>query len=246
MKWNCRKLTALALVMTMVMASPMSVSAEMEEGSKTGSGRVEGIVNTDVYQVVLPTVSNQTFNFIIDPLELINQTDGAGYGGKTFEADSTLFFRRTDSGAKEDYSSASNPITITNRGSAPIEVSLNVSMISSSLGGIRMTDDREFKGDTGASLYMAVADGDHIMPVGTRGVSVKTTLDAAPKEAFEYGYNKEKGRYTYALKKNMDSGVFSTRSFQITGAANKNGDWSDFTEASPEIKISWKITEKKE
>lgn len=245
MKWNCRKLTAFTLIMAMVIASPMSVSAEMEEGSKTGSGRVEGVVNTDVYQVVLPTVSDHTFDFIIDPQELISQTDGAGYGGKTFEEGATLFFRRTDKVAKEDYSSISNPITITNRGSAPIDVSLNVRLSSSSLGGIRMTDDKEFKGDTSASLYIAVVDGENIMPVGTKGVSIYTTLGAAPKDAFEYGYNKEKGRYTYTLKKNVDSSVFSTRSFRITGAANRNGDWSRFTEASPEMRISWKITEKK-
>lgn len=246
MKWNCRKFVAFTLATAIVMASPMSVSAEMEEGSKTGSGRVEGNVNTDVYQVVLPTVSDHTFNFIIDPQQLINQTDGAGYGGKTFETDTTLFFRRTDKEANEDYSSTSNPITITNRGSVPIDISLNVKMSSSSLGGIRMTDDREFQGDTTASLYLAVVDGENILPVDTNGVSINTTLEAAPEDAFEYGYNKEKGRYTYTLKKSVDKSVLSTRSFRITGASNKNGDWSKFTEASPEIKISWKITEKKD
>lgn len=246
MKWNCRRLTAFTLAMAMVMASPMSVCAEMEKGNETGIGKVEGTVNTDVYQVVLPTVSNHSFDFIIDPLGLISQTGGARYRGKTFEKDSTLFFRRTDKGAKVDYSSISNPITITNKGSIPIDVSLNVSMPPSSLGGIRMTDDREFKGDTGASLYMAVLDGENVMPVGRDGVSISTTLDAVPKEAFEYGYNKEKGKYTYTLKKNLGSSIFSTRTFQLTGTSNKNGDWSKYTEASPEIKLSWKIMEKKD
>lgn len=244
MRWNCRKLTAFTLAMAMVMISPMSVSAEMEEGSDVGIGKVEGNVNTDVYQVVLPTVSKHTFDFIIDPLGLINQTDGAGYGGKTFEKDSTLFFRRTDRGKKEDYSSTSNPIMITNRGSIPIDVSLNVRMSASSLGGIRMTKDEEFVGDTSASLYMAVVDGEEIMPIGIDGVSLYTTLDAAPEEAFEYGYDKEKGRYTYELKKNVDDSVFSTHEFQITGAANGKGDWSQFVEMSPKISISWKITRK--
>ncbi len=246
MKWNCRKWTAFTLAMAIVMTSPMLVSAEMEEESKTGSGRVEGIVNTDVYQVVLPTVSNHSFDFIIDPQKLINQTEGAGYGGKTFEKNATLFFRRTDSGKKEDYSSISNPITIINRGSKSINVSLNVSMSPSSLEGIRMTKDIEFRGDNSASLYMAVTDGENIMPVGTDGININTTLEAAPKEAFEYGYNIEKARYTYTLKKNLDSSIFSTRSFRITGAANGKGDWSKLKEASPKIMISWKISEKKD
>ena len=197
MKRNCRMLAAFILAAAMITASDISVHAEIEEGSGTGIGKVEGIVETDVYQVVLPTVSNHTFNFIIDPLELINQTEGAGYNGKTFEKGSTLFFHRTGKGKKEDYSSVSNPITITNRGSVPIDVSLNVRIPSSSLDGIKMTSDGGFKNDTSASLYMAVLDGENVIPIGTDGMSINKTLDAVPEEAFEYGYNKEKGKYTY-------------------------------------------------
>lgn len=244
MKWNVRKLTAFALVMAI--ASPISVSAGMDEGNEIGTGKVEGIVDKDVYQVVLPTVSSHTFDFIIDPEELINQTGGAGYKGKTFEADATLFFRRTDNGAREDYSNTSNPITIINKGSTPIDVSLEVRMLPSSLGGIRMTKDRDFKGDTSTSLYLAVVDGNNVMPVGTDGVSIDTTLEAAPKDAFEYGYDKERGKYTYTLKKNLDNNIFAARSFQITGAANENGSWSEFTKVSPKMTVSWKIMEKKE
>lgn len=244
MKQNCRKLAAFILVMTIVIASPGSVSAEMEESSKTGTGKVEGVVNTDVYQVVLPTVSEHTFDFIIDPTKMIEQTNGVRYGGKTFEKNSTLFFRRTDKEKKEDYSSVSNPITIINKSSIPIDVSMNVSMPSSLLSGIQLSEDKDFKGNSDASLYMAVVNGNHITPVGVNGVSIATTLDAAPKDAFEYIYNKERGKYAYVLKKSLDSSIFSTYSFQITGAANENGDWSEFAEASPQIRVTWKITQK--
>lgn len=246
MRWNCRKITAFALVTAIVIASAMSVSAEMETGSEMGIGRVEGTVNTDVYQVVLPTVGSHTFDFIMDPLELINQTDGAAYGGKTFEKDATLFFRNTDKGAKEDYSSISSPIIVKNRGSIPVEVSLNVSVDAASLGGIRMTSDRNFKGDTSASLYMAVVDGEEILPLGSDGVSITATLDPVPKQLFEYGYNKENKKYTYTLKKELSDDVFSARAFRLTGAVNRKGNWFELAEVSPEIRISWRITEKKE
>lgn len=246
MKWNCRKLAAYALTATMVLASSISVSAEMEEESKTGAGKVEGIVDTDVYQVVLPTVSDHTFDFIIDPMKMIDRTNGAKYGDKTFEKNATFFFRRTDKGKREDYSSISNPITIINKSSIPVDVSMNVSVPSSSLDGIRLSEDKEFKGNSDASLYIAVMNGDKITPVGVNGLSIDTTLGAVPKDAYEYNYNKERGKYTYALKKNLDSSIFSACSFQIAGAANENGDWSEFAEASPQIRIVWKITEKKE
>lgn len=246
MKRTCRNLAAFTLTLAMVLTPLMSVSAETEEGGGTGTGRVEGCVETDVYQVVLPTVSSHTFDFIIDPLGLISQTNGAGYNGKTFEKDATLFFRRTDKEKKTDHSSISNPITITNRGSIPIDVSLKVRMDPSSLAGIRMTADREFAGDNSASLYMAVLDGEKTMPVGMDGVDITTTLDAAPEAAFEYGYDKESGRYTYELKRNLDESIFSTRSFQITGAVNSKGTWSEFVGVSPQIKISWKIAQKKD
>ena len=238
--------TAFILAAAMVMISPVSSLAEIEEGSDIGIGKVEGSVRTDVYQVVLPTVGSHTFDFIIDPLELINQTDGARYGGKSFEKGSTLFFRRTDGEAKEDYSSTSNSITITNKGTIPVDVSLNVRMIPDSLGGIRMTNDRKFTGDTSASLYMAVLDGENIMPVGMDGARINTTLAEVPEGTFEYGYDKAKGRYTYKLKKNLDGVVFDTRSFRVTGAVNKKGKWQQFEETSPKIAISWKVTQKKE
>lgn len=247
MKLDCRKsFTAfsLAAAMTLVLAIP--TFAEIEEGSDIGIGKVEGSVPTDVYQVVLPTVGSHTFDFILDPLELIEQTDGARYGGKTFEKSSTLFFRRMDGRAKEDYSSTSDPITITNKGSIPVDVSLNVRMLPSSLGGIQMTNDREFTGDKSASMYMALLDGENIMPIGKEGVDINTTLAAAPEGTFEYGYDKMKGKYTYKLKKDLSGIVFDTRSFQITGAVNKKGKWYQFEDVSPKITISWKITQEKE
>lgn len=246
MKRTCRSFAAFTLTLAMVLTPLMSVSAETEEGGGTGTGRVEGCVETDVYQVILPTVSSHTFDFIIDPLGLISQTNGAGYNGKTFEKESTLFFRRTDKEKKTDYSSISNPITITNRGSIPIDVSLRVRMDPSSLAGIRMTADREFAGDNSASLYMAVLDGEKTMPVGMDGVDITATLDAAPEAAFEYGYDKERGRYTYELKKNLNVTELPARSFQITGEANGKGNWSQYTEAVPKIKIAWEITRKED
>ena len=81
-------------VLMMLPSLPVSASGdEMED------------VNTNVYQVDLPMNTDGIFDFILDPQGLINKTDAAAYNGKKFEKDSTVFFKRTDGKAKEDYSS---------------------------------------------------------------------------------------------------------------------------------------------
>lgn len=214
------------------------------EGKETGVGAVEGTVETDVYQVVLPTVKNSAFDFIIDPQGLINKTKGAAYDGKTFEDNSTLFFKRTDGKVAVDYSSTSDVVTIKNMGSNDIEVSLHISVLPDSLGGIHLSGDREFQNDTSASIYLALVDGENIVPIGTDGINMDMTINAAPEEAYEYGYDKERGEYTYELKENTSDIEFGSYSFQITGAANGKGDWTKLTKAKPQIKVEWKITSK--
>lgn len=93
MKRRSRKFAAFAMAAAMAVGFPVSVSAEeLGHGDeKTGIGEVEGSVKQDIYQVVLPTVTEDMFNFIIDPQGLINKTDGAAYDGKSFEEGGTLF-----------------------------------------------------------------------------------------------------------------------------------------------------------
>lgn len=247
MRLEFRRFSALVLTTVMVTISPMSASATAEglgEGNETGVGEVEGSVNTDIYQVVLPTVGNSAFDFIIDPQGLINKTNGAAYDGKTFEENSTLFFKRTDGGAGVDYSSTSDVITITNMGSNDIDVSLHISVSPESLAGIRLTDDRGFIDDTSASIYMALIDGENVVPIGPDGITMDVTVSAAPDEAYEYGYDREQGEYTYQLKEDRHDIEFRSYSFQLTGAANGNGDWSQLTEAKPQLTVSWRIVSK--
>lgn len=245
MRLKFRRFYAFALAAIMVMVSPMLASAEeLGEGNETGVGEVEGTVNTDIYKVVLPTVRESAFDFIIDPQGLINKTNGAAYNGKTFEENSTFFFKRTDGKAGVDYSSTSDVITITNMGSNVIDVSIHISILPESLEGIQLTDDREFRDDTSASIYMALTDGENIVPIGPDGITMDVTVGAAPEEAYEYGYDSGQGEYTYQLKEDHYGIEFGSYSFQLTGAANGNGDWSHLTGAKPKIMVSWKIASK--
>ncbi len=242
MKHNSRRFTLIILALAVAAGFPASVAAEeLGSGSETGVGEVEGSINTDVYEVVLPAVTDEIFDFIIDPYGLLNHTNGAAYEGKSFQENSTLFFQRSDSTAEADYSNMSDPVTITNMSSKAINVSVDISVEESSLDGIVLTEDKEFKDDAGASIYMALVDGVNEMPIGADGISVEAAIGAAPEGAYEYGYNSESGEYTYGLTGDTSGIEFGTYSFQLTGAANRNGDWSGAMDAKPQIKVVWRI-----
>ena len=68
MKQRSRKFAAFAMAAVMAVVFPVSAWAEeLAHGDeKTGVGEVEGSVKQDIYQVVLPTVTEDMFNFIID------------------------------------------------------------------------------------------------------------------------------------------------------------------------------------
>lgn len=242
MKHNSGRFISIILALAVAAGFPASVAAEeLGAGSETGVGEVEGSINTDVYEVVLPAVTDEIFDFIIDPHSLLNHTNGAAYEGKTFKENSTLFFQRSAGTAEADYSNVSDPVTITNMSSKAINVSVDISIDKSSLGGITLTGDKEFTDDTSASIYMALVDGVNEVPIGSDGISMEALIGAAPEEAYEYRYDSESGEYSYGLTGDTSGIEFGIYSFQLTGAANGNGDWSGAMEAKPQIKVVWRI-----
>ncbi len=254
MKRNFRKCAALALSLTLAMCAPISAVADemgqdgfaaTDEAGRAGSagiGQMAKVKKQDVYQVLLPTDVNGIFDFMIDPQKLIEETNAAAYGGKSFEKGATVFFHRMDGRSAEEYTSSSDQVTIINRSTVPVDIMVNVSISPESLGGITMTGDRTFAGDTGASLYMALTDGENTVPVGTGDSWIRTTIPAAPEEAFEYIYDQERGEYNRGLKQDLNGIQFPEYSFQLVGAANEKGDWASLGKASPLVNVTWKVT----
>lgn len=232
-------------ITALICGLPMYASAnDLSQNDEPAVSKLTADVETDIYQVVMPTDTDGIFDFILDPQRLINKTNGAMYNGKSFEKNCTVFFRRSDGKAKVDYSSESDFVTFTNKSTMPVEVSLEVKVDLSSLEGIKMTEDRSFKKDKSASLYLAVVDGEKEVPVGKDGVVLRKTIETAPDGTYEYAYNSDTEKYEYRLKKDIKDSEFGIYSFQLTGAVNEKGDWRAFTKVAPEILITWKITPK--
>ena len=249
-----KKLMVAGLVATMVMGSSVVAFAEepANTGNTTGTGVVEGVVNKDVFSFVLPTINGGTspLTFTLDPQGLIaesmaNNAGKADYTGKTFETDATLFFANDKSaGAADDYSSKSDKLKITNKGTVKADVTLKASV--SDNDGISLSSDKTFADDTTASMYLAVidtADNTAGVPITDNGAVVAATLDAVDASNYEVKYDTADNAYKYELKAGVQDTEFKTYEFQLEGACNANGDWSDLTAATPKVDLVWSIEE---
>lgn len=238
MKRSLKKGTAAALTAALMLSSSMVAFAAEQEGSLSGTGELEGTLSTDVFSVVLPTVSDTdtTFNFILDPEGLISATSAAKYNA-TFEEDSTLFFKNSDG----NYSSKSNALTVTNKSTMAVDITLTATV--SNVEGISITEDNAFTGDKSASLYLALTDGTATSAVNASGsASLTTSVDSAPADAYIVQWNSANSKYEYVLADESNT-TFPTYSFQLTGACNPNGDWSGLSDAAPSVNVVWSVAE---
>lgn len=241
MKRNIKNFLLFMITTSMTVTGSVIVHASEPEEA-TGTGKLEGTIPTDIFQIVLPTSADDVFDFILDPQGLINETDGAAYGGKKFEEDATLFFKRTDDEAGYDYSSTSDAVTIINKSSVPVNVTLTAKVSLESANGITTTDDEAFADDSSASLYLAVTDGENTVPIqGEEDTSIQVTIPAADG-AYEYRYDSEKDQYIYGLKEDLSGIEFPEYSFRLTGASNGNGNWKEVGDAKPEVIVTWVVT----
>lgn len=240
---NLKKFLALALATTMVLGSTtIALAEEMNtEGAGTGTGVMEGTVATDVFQVVVPTDAGEAFNFTLDPEGLIAKTNEAKYGGEDkYQDDASVFFgNANEEGTVVAYTSTSDAVTITNKGTQLAKVSIDVEI--DGVDGITMADTDEFTDDT-VSLYLAMvdADGTKTAITETKEDAVTAVIEAAPEGAYDFAYDEDDG-YVYELVDDLTGITFADYSFQLTGACNTAADWSELAEAAPSVTVTWSV-----
>lgn len=247
---NYKRFLAVSLAATMVMGSSVTVFAADEGGSTSGSGSLDIVEATDIFQVELPTVpeNDTTFNYILDPTGVIAETDAAKYEGKKFVPDKTLYFQNTGDNqvtdsvdgtdVTYDYSDSSNKLTATNK--STMDVDIKVKATISAVKGITMASSSTFAEDkTEPMLYLALKDdddGNSDTAVTADGVEVSSKI-AKLDGAYETKY--ENGKYVKKLK--ADATGFKSYSFQLTGACNPKGDWGSLKDTPPEVEVVWSV-----
>lgn len=233
-----KKVLAVGLAATMMMGSSM-VALAAEESTATatggGTGTLEGVVDTDVFNVVLPTVSETTFNYIADPQGLIAKTDQAHYDGKTF-GEGTIFFANAAEDKENDYSSSSDKLVAVNKSSKPLKLTVTASASVGSSGKDARLAASETLSESDAEVYLALVDSEDVTTVLTGvGQNIEQVLGASPEGAYEYVY--EESAYKYQLKSDVSAYKFAEYSVYITGAASENG-WEAATTV-PTISVVW-------
>jgi hypothetical protein len=235
-------------------AEGASEAADNTSGNVTGTGAVEGSLSTDVFNVVVPTVNAATYNFTLDPEGLIAQskTNNASkddYTDATFEEGATLFFKNEADDKTTDYSSKTDPVTATNKGTTDVDVTVTAEVKDAT--GITIAADDKFENDTKASLYLALqdvpAEGDPTtvaVDASTNKATLTGTIDGVDASKYLVKYDSDSSSYVYALdEENTTDTDFPTYSFVLTGAANAAGDWSALTEVTPSVTITWSFVQ---
>lgn len=261
-----KRLLALTLAATMVMGS--SVTAFADEGSQTGTGDIEGIVNTDVFSVVLPTATDATYKFILDPQGLIEATNSAAYSGATFTGNNLYF-----NSAADTYGDTSAVLTAVNKSSFGVDINLKATLTgydgltvaSSASDATSETDDpaiylaiKKEAGTvahdaatpsielTNSATSEAIAVSDGVAAANVTMTLAAPAADENSKPAYVYSYADDE--YSYELNSAWE-GNFNGVAFALTGAINTYDPtsastvdgWADLANITPSVNVVWSI-----
>jgi len=241
----------LGLTAAVVMALGMPLTALADSGSLSGEGEVEAIVDTDVFKVELPTVSasDTTFDFILDPQELLKASGNDAYASGTFALGGHMYFLS----AADTYTSNSKVLTATNKSSADVDI--NVKAELKNHDSIAIVAASAVAAATSPSMYLAIgmpatdttavdtsADTMTAMTTSADGVTSASATATIPAVASNYEIKYVTDHYEMAEV--SSPAAYKTQSFYIDGAINTlavASGWKDLQIAQPDIEVTWEI-----
>lgn len=192
----------------------------------------------DVPNVKVPIISGSSpLDYIVDPMELIYQTEAVKYGGGNVQEGAPLLFRNSE--GEYLFSDTSDMLSIVNRGNVPLQVTISAKLEDTY--DVSMVDSRSDLGGTVPQLFMALVGKEGIISVlndsGTSEITV--VLEAVPEGTYKYTFNDETGKYESEMSENADESTFDSFSFGVTGDCNKDADWTRVN-ALPKMTVTWK------
>lgn len=245
-----RKVLAAVLAGTMVLGS--GVVANAAEGSGEGSGSLDVVEATDVFNVVLPTDSGNQFDYILDPTGIIAETDAAKYASASFIPGKTMYFRNEPASGSDvaTYSDVSDSIKAYNKSTMDVEIKVQAKLATPS--GIDIVTSAP-AGGGGAntatpSIYLALKEGGNETAITSAGIVATSSItDAASHYEVVYAtdsktYKKQLNATASNAKLEDDfDGLFQSYKFNLTGSCNNDGKWVGLTEEPPKVSLVWTI-----
>ena len=249
-----KKIVAIAAAMAMAMSSATVFAAGSANGNLNGEGGVEDVIEKDVFVAVLPTMptTNTPFNFILDPQDLIQDTNAGAYvsGSSLTASDFTsttgMYFPNTAAevvsgdAAVTKYTENSDKISLQTKATTDCALKVEATVTLENAENVKFASSSSFSGkDT--EIYLALTDGTDTVPFNASGQAVlEATMSALADTSFETKY--ENGKYVYDLTDAAKAADGSKYEFQLTGACNKNADWLKVKNLKADVKVVWTIT----
>lgn len=235
-----KRILATALCASMLLSSAVVGAADSTTdagtGNNTGEGKVEGILDKEVFSVTLPTTGTKAYDFILDPQDLITATSNGAYTGAAFTGDTGMYFKT----AENTYSEKSAVSTVTNKSSVDIDVTMDVKVDMDSMEGISIENAADLK-ETTPSINLALVGTKDSDPADTAYVGTDGTLSKTVKldsDAADYTAEYETSAYVY--KNTKTDHEDSKYAFYLTGAANKTATgWAEVKDKTPTITVTW-------
>ncbi len=254
-----KKVLALLLASVMVMGSSVTTYAEepdkgaavvedadkdkasedeLSKGELVANGGLEGLVESDVFSVEVPTIKEEGFEFKLDPERLIERTDAVALGEATFTP-GTVYFKNVDEDGKISYAQETSAIKITSRSAGDVDVKVSAQLKEE--GEISLVEKDAIEEATTPSMYMAIVDvenDDTKTLTKNAAAELTATIEGKP-EGYKLDYDKETKKYSCVV--NDEYTEFNTFTFKLEADANSKGDWTSVKEVNPKLEIKWEI-----
>lgn len=271
-----KRFLAVILAASMVLGNSVTAFATVSynddkvspvKGTATGQASFEGYVNEDIFVVEVPTVAaptDKTFDFIMDPQRLIEQTSGNKYAtSNTNDANrngistdsisygSLYFANRDNAGTVSQLSTSSNYLTVRNKGSRDVTIGLKATV--KNMGAVELSSNANVSDNENPSIYLAMQGADLSGNVAatqaiesvSQGASLSTRVSGCDSN-YIISVN-SKNEYEYVVS-DPDSVSYAGYGFRLTGACG-GGDFTDWTAvgkamktAIPKVTVTWDIT----
>ena len=250
-----KRIAALVSALTVL----FSLSSPIHATGENNDVDTISFVVSDVFSVALPVISRNStvFDFIMDPQSVIEKTNAVRYEeGTHFEWNTLYFANMNEDGTLRGYSGMSDPLTITNRSTMGVDVTLEAWLDLPE--SVTVSSDPYFEGNTSPSIYLALTDGRITVPITSDGARFTVPVPAA-QDAYELVYeiaedtsydpiygimNDTQVYYYYTLTEEAMSEYydgFPTYSFALVGACNPNADWEGLEWIMPTVTVMWTV-----
>ncbi|MCH5261284.1 MAG: hypothetical protein J1F42_00060 [Lachnospiraceae bacterium] len=199
------------------------------------------VMDDDVVSISIPVTGESetsVFDFILDPQGLLYQTDAVRYGGGRVEEGATLLFRNEE--GEYDFSKRSDWLTVTNRSTVPVRVTVTARITD--FGDIRLAESDDFGESTEPEVYLAIEDDQgNILPLAAdEPATLNLEMASAPENTYVFRLDEENHTYQYGMSMDPSLIDFDTYSFGLIGACNSNAEWQNIS-VHPTITVTWYV-----